>query len=94
MGTPLNLIERRFMFFPLPPSSFFGQTPLGEYHDRSGAELDEFQRESLGRMVIGRESSVMETGTRWELMEVNNGNMEASEEELCLASAMPPEVSG
>ena len=34
----------------------------------------------------------MEIVTRWELMEVNNGNTEESGEELCLASATPLEV--
>ncbi|RVX23170.1 hypothetical protein CK203_000043 [Vitis vinifera] len=53
--------------------------------------LEKFQRESPGRMVIGKESSVMETVSRWELMEVNNGSIEESGEELCLASAMPLE---
>ena len=76
------------------PSSFSDRTPLGEYYDRSGAGLEKFQRESSGRMVIGKESSVMETVTRWELMEANNGNLEESGEELCLASAMPLEVKG
>ena len=73
--------------FSSPPSSFSGRTPLGEYYDRSGAGLEKFQRESSGRMVIGKESSVME-------MEVNNGSIEESGEELCLASAMPLEVRG
>ena len=45
-------------------------------------------------MVIGKESSVMETVTRWELMEVNNGSIEESGEELFLTSAMPLEVRG
>ena len=80
--------------FSSPPSSFSGRTPLGEYYDCSGAGLEKFQRESSGRMVIGKESSVMETVTRWELMEVNNGSIEESGEELCLASAMPLEVRG
>ena len=80
--------------FSSPPSSFSSRTPLGEYYDRSGAGLEKFQRESPGRMVIGKESSVMETVTRWELMEVNNGSIEESGEELCLASAMPLEVRG
>ena len=74
------------------PFSFSGRTPLGEYYDRSGARSEKFQRESPGRMVIGKESSVMEIVTRWELMEVNNGNTEESGEELCLASATPLEV--
>ena len=74
------------------PFSFSGRTPLGEYYDRSGARSEKFQRESPGRMVIGKESSVMEIVTRWELMEVNNGNTEESGQELCLASATPLEV--
>ena len=76
------------------PFSFSGRTPLGEYYDRSGARSEKFQRESPGRMVIGKESSVMEIVTRWELMEVNNGNTEESGDELCLASATPLEVRG
>ncbi|RVW38449.1 hypothetical protein CK203_082390 [Vitis vinifera] len=65
-----------------------------EYYDCSEAGSEKFQRESPGRMVIGKEFSVMETVTRWELMEVNNGNTEESGEELCLASATPLEVRG
>ncbi|RVW57123.1 hypothetical protein CK203_091660 [Vitis vinifera] len=80
--------------FSSPPSSIFGRTPLGEYYDCSRVGLEKFQRESPGRMVIGKESSVMETVSRWELMEVNNGSIEESGEELCLASAMPLEVRG
>ena len=76
------------------PPSFSGRTPLGEYYDHSGPGLEKFQRESPGRMVIGKESSVMETVSRWELMEVNNGSIEESGEELCLASATPLEVRG
>ena len=80
--------------FSSPPSSIFGRTPLGEYYDCSRVGLEKFQRESPGRMVIGKKSSVMETVSRWELMEVNNGSIEESGEELCLASATPLEVRG
>ena len=80
--------------FSSPPSSFSGRTPLGEYYDRSGVGLEKFQKESLGRMVTRKKSSVMEFVTRWELMEANNGNLEESGEELCLARAMPLEVRG
>ncbi|RVW96466.1 hypothetical protein CK203_029756 [Vitis vinifera] len=91
MGTPLTLVERWFVISPLSPF-FFWSDSIGEYYDRSGARSEKFQRESPGRMVIGKESSVMEIVTRWELMEVNNGNTEESGEELCLASATPLEV--
>ena len=80
--------------FSSSPSSFFDRTPLREYYDCSEAGSEKFQRESPGRMVIGKEFSVMETVTRWELMEVNNGNTEESGDELCLASATPLEVRG
>ena len=80
--------------FSSPPSSFSGRTPLGDYYDRSGAGLEKFQKQSPGRIVTGKESSVMESITHWELMEDNNGNLEESGEELCLASAMPLEVRG
>ena len=79
---------------PSPPSSFSGRTPSGEYYDRSGAVLDASQRESPSRRATGRESSVLETVTRWELLEDNNGAMGASGKELCLASDSFPEVRG
>ena len=45
-------------------------------------------------MVTGRESSVLETMTRRELLEDNNGVMGASGKELCLASDSSPKVRG
>ena len=39
-------------------------------------------------------SAEKEIVTRWELMEVNNGNNEESREELCLVQTMPQEVKG
>ena len=92
-GNAFNPCETLVCDFSSPPSSFSGRTPLGDYYDRSGAGLEKFQRESSGHMVIGKKSLVMETVTRWELMEVNNGSIEESGE-LCLASAMPLEVRG
>ena len=80
--------------FSSPPSSFSGRTPSGEYYDRFGVVLDASQRDSPDRSMIGRKSSALETVTRWELLEDNNGAMGASGKELCLASESFPEVRG
>ena len=74
------------------PSSFSGQTPLGEYYDLSGAGLDITQGVSLGRLFNVTGSTEQETVTHWELMEVNIGSIKESREELCLVRTMPQEV--
>ena len=77
---------------PSPPSSFSGRTPPGEYYDCSGVVLDASQREFLDRRMIGRMSSALKTVDRWELLEDNNGAMETSGKELCLAGESVPEI--
>ena len=42
--------------------------------------------------MIGRMSSALKTVDRWELLEDNNGAMETSGKELCLAGESVPEV--
>ncbi|RVW53777.1 Transposon TX1 uncharacterized 149 kDa protein [Vitis vinifera] len=67
---------------------------LEENSKTNDALMEEALRESPDRRMIGRKSSALETVTRWELLEDNNGAMGASGKELCLASESFPEVRG
>ena len=78
---------------PSSPSSIFGRTPLGEFYDLSGAILDITQGVTH-RSCNGFGSIEQEEGKCWELIEVNNDNMEESREALCLARSMPQEERG
>ena len=91
-GNASNFFGPLVCVSPSPPSSFSGWTPPGEYYDRSRAVLDASQREFLDRRMIGRMSSTLKTVDRWELLEDNNGAMETSGKELCLAGESVPEV--
>ena len=77
-----------------PPSPFFspfGQTPLRESFDRSGALVDSTKGD---RLCNGTGSTEQVEGKCWDLVEISNDSMEDNRKALCLARPMPQEEDG
>ena len=78
---------------PSSPSPIYGRTPLGEYYDLSGADLDLTQGVTH-RLYNVSGPTKQEAVKCWELIEVNTDSIEESKEALCLARSMPQEDRG
>ena len=78
---------------PSSPSPIYGRTPLGEYYDLSGADLDLTQGVTH-RLYNVSGPTKQEAVKCWELIEVNTDSIEESKEALCLARSMPQEGRG
>ena len=63
-------------------SSFYGQTPLGEYCDLFGDEKEHDEGENPLQILIGTEPPMGETVECWDLVEVNKSRTEAVGKEI------------